>query len=321
MLRSSQSSSPSSGNHLIGMNISGERVLVVFGSLSGRVYESLSFTPSTDEPFASTLEDISKVTDKLLNLTQAQRLPLPEKLSVCVSGNFDELTGKLETSPDFPLWRSEPLRSQLSVRFNLPTIVANQADSGAMSEVLFGDGKEMRNLIFVSPASSVRLGILMDGSLYRNTGGTAGELGLMPMDTSDPTEPILNTYASPKGIVALGKQLSPQHWPEDVSLTDMIKAANQEDPYARELFDFIANKLGKALSGAIHILRPDQVVIGQPLCQLGSWMLQSLRASLSEAAQLSESRLPKVVFSGLCNRLPELQALAPAVFASRPQAK
>ncbi len=315
MLRSSPTL-PQTTNNLLGLNIDGQRVLLVYGSVSGRVYESLSFTPPADEPFQSLLEAVSTTADRLLSVTQAQRLPLPDKLSVAISGNYDEDTGILESSADFPLWRSVPLRSQLALRFNLPTVVAKKADAGVMGESLFGDGKDVRNLAFLSLETSVRCGFLTNGMLYRNLGGTSGDIGSMLIDAGDQAA-SLNTYASPTGIVALAKQRFPQHWSEEARLPEMIAAANQNDPYARELFDAVAEKIAQGIAPIAHILRPELIVIGLPLCQLDSWMLTAIRSALVEKTRLNELKLPKVAFSGLCHRLPELQALSPAIFAAR----
>lgn len=304
-------------NNLLGMNIDGERVLLVYGSISGRVYENLTFPSPADEPFPSMLEALSTMADRLLSLTQAQRLPLPDKISVSISGNYDDDIGMLESSADFPLWRAIPLRSQLALRFNLPTVVAKKADAGVMAEALFGVGQDARNLVFVSLTPTVRIGILTNGSLYRNSGGTAGDIGIIAMDGDDPVGKVLNDCASTAGIVSLGQQRFSQHWPEDVCLQTMIEDANHDDPYARELFGLVAEKLGQGLSEVVHILRPELIVIGQPLCQLDTWMISALRTALVNATRLNESKLPKVVFSGLCSRLPELQALAPAIFAAR----
>jgi len=316
MLRSAQTN-PQSTTNLLGLNIDSEQVLLVYGSVSGRVYEKLSVTSPADEPFASMLETISTAADHLLSLTQAQKLPLPDKLSIAISGNFDYDTGVIESSEDFPLWRSVPLKSQLALRFNLPTFVAKKSDAGAMAEALFGKGQDVRNLVFLSLTSTIRVGILTNGSVYRNQGGTSGEIGMISLDQDDPEKTKLNTYANPAGIVSYGLKLFPQHWAEDVRLPAMITAANQDDPYARELFELVADKLAQGLAGVVHILRPELIVIGHPLCHLNPWMLSALRASLSRTTCLNESKLPKIEFSGLCNRLAELQALAPAIFTSR----
>jgi glucokinase len=316
MLRSS-SHPPQTTNNILGMNIDGERVLLVYGSISGRVYESLTFPSPANEPFPSMLEALSTMSDRLLSLVQAQRLPLPDKISVSISGNYDDDIGILESSTDFPLWRSVPLRSQLALRFNLPTLAAKRSDAGVMAEALFGVGQDARNLVFVSLTPSVRVGILTNGALYRNPGGTAGEIGIVPLDKDNPSATTLNTYASPAGIVSFGQKHFPQHWPDDVQLPAMIVAANHDDPYARELFELIADKLAQGLAGVVHTLRPELVVIGQPLCLLDTWMMIAFRSALAKATCLPESKLPKVEFSSLCNRLPELQALAPAIFATR----
>ncbi len=308
-----------SGIHnILGINIDGERVLLVYGSHSGQVFERVAFPPPTDEPFSSMLEALSTMADHLLSLTQAQRLPLPEKLSVSVSGNYDDDTGLLESAPDFPLWKLISLRSQLSLRFNLPAWVAKKADAGVMAEALFGSGQQARNLVFVSFNPTVRLGLIANGSLYRSAGGSSGDIGIQPMPDERHPLATINTFADASQLVALGHDHFPGHWPKEISVYQMISDANSGDPYAIELFELAAARLGQGLAGAAHLLRPEVIIIGHPFCQLGPWFITALRESLEKNTGLNEARLPHIAPSELCDRLPELQALAPAIFAAHP---
>lgn len=307
------------GTHnILGVNIDGERVLLVYGSHSGQVFERVAIPPPANEPFSSMLETLSAMADRLLSLTQAQRLPLPEKLSVSVSGNYDDDTGLLESASDFPLWKLVSLRSQLSLRFNLPAWVAKNADAGVMAEALFGSGQQVRNLVFVSFNPTVCLGLLANRTLYRSAGGSSGNIGIQPLPDERHPLATINTFASASQLVTLGHDHFPSHWPADISVYQMISDANSGDPYAIELFELSATRLGQGLAGAVHLLRPEVIIIGYPFCQLDPWFITALRESLEKNTGLNEARLPRITPSELCDRLPELQALAPAIFAAHP---
>jgi len=107
---------------------------------------------------------------------QAQRLPLPDRVSIAITGDYDNETGILRSSEDFPELQDVTIRSQISLRFNLPVFMEQKANAGALAEFLFDKGKDARNLIFVSLDPVLRLGILTDGKVYRNPGGTAGNV-------------------------------------------------------------------------------------------------------------------------------------------------
>ena len=123
MFRSTQPRQSSSSNNILGINLDGEKLLVVYGNPNGMVYERLVVPVPEDASFAAVVELIMLQADKLLTLTQAQHLPLPDHVSVAVSGNLDFESGVVLSAEDFPEWKQEPVRTQLSVRFNLPVTV------------------------------------------------------------------------------------------------------------------------------------------------------------------------------------------------------
>jgi len=71
-----------SANSILGLNLDGERLLIVYGSPSGMLQEKLSVSTPASRSFPAILELITASADRLLMITQAQHLPLPDCVSV-----------------------------------------------------------------------------------------------------------------------------------------------------------------------------------------------------------------------------------------------
>ncbi|MGV8049320.1 MAG: ROK family protein [Anaerolineaceae bacterium] len=321
MLRSEKTAQTQSTNNILGMNIDGERILLIYASPTGLVHECLVVPTPNRESFEAILELITVQADKLLNLTKAQHLPVPDRLSVAISGNYDNDTGILGSAQDFPNWKTVPLRSQLALRFNLPVFIEQKANAGALAEYYFGSAQNIRNLVFVSMSPSLRAGILTDGKLYRNPGGTSGQVGNFPLVLDDPTsfgKPVfLDKYVSSHGLLELAKVRHPGHWEQNFDLMQIIQDAHSGDPFAREIFQEAGEWLGGGLACLTTLLRPERIIVGYPGCLIDEYFLAPARAALAQIANLDESQLPKLLPSQLCSRLPELEALAPVVHAAR----
>ncbi|HAE86008.1 MAG TPA: hypothetical protein DCG78_05820 [Anaerolineaceae bacterium] len=317
MLRSTQPRQGSSANHILGINLDGEKLLVVYGSPNGMVYERLAVPTPEDASFAAVVELIMLQADKLLTLTQAQRLPLPDRVAVAISGNLDFESGVVLSAEDFPEWKQEPVRSQLSVRFNLPVTVEQKANAGALAEYYFGAGQKAHDFVFISLDPVVRVGILTTGQLYRNSSGTAGQLGKLPLSEEGPAgfgrPGSLTGFASARGMRELAQMRFPDHWNSDIDLFQMITDANAGDPYAQEVFAEAGAQLGNGLVVLTYLLQPEMIIVGFPGCLLGDVLIKPAQDTLSQAARLDEAQLPKIIPSPLCTRLQALEALAPAV--------
>lgn len=309
-----------STNNILGMNLDGERLLLVYGSLAGSVYETMVSPIRNKDSFPTILDQLSIEADKLLSLVQAQRMPLPDRVSVAITGDYDNETGILRSAEDFPELQDVTIRSQLRMRFNLPVFMEQKANAGALAEFLFDKGKSARNLIFVSHDPVLRLGILTDGKVYRNFGGTAGNIGSINSCQLHPihgTPLSYNQICSSTGMLRTITNKHLQHWEHDVTLLQIIQDANQGDPYALESFIEIGKILGQSLAGATMLLRPEVFVLGYPACLLGRALEEAVSQGIAEATGLVDSKLPQVLASTLGVHLPELQALAPACAAFR----
>lgn len=323
MFRSDKPLQETYSGHVLGIHLSGEALLVVYGNLNGMVYERLAAPISQEQSFPAILELIMVQADKLLTLTQAQHLPIPDRVSVAISGDFDEETGVLKSALDFPQWRQEPVRSQLSVRFNLPVSIEQKANAGALAEYYFGAGQKAHDFVFISMDPEIRVGILTDGQVYHNSAGTAGQLGNFPLTEDGPAglgrPGSLNGYASARGMLELAHLRYPNHWNPEADLFKVISDAKAGDLYAQEVFQEAGTSLGRSLVGPTFLLRPEMIIIGFPGCLLEELLLKSVRSELAKAARLDEAQLPLVLASPLCTRLPELEAIAPAVHQQRRQ--
>lgn len=321
MFRSESPAAGSSAKNILGFNIDGERLLLVYGNPSGLVYESLATPTPRGASFQTVLEILADQADRLLSIVQAQHLPIPVRLSAAISGDYQAQTGIVDSAADFPDWRNVPLKSQLELRFNLPVFIAQRADAGALAESLFGQGQNVRNLVFISLKPVVRAGILSGGRLYQGENGNSGKIGNLILSPAGPAglgrAGSLNGYVSATGMLELARLRHPSHWDEDVTIEKIIQAAQEGDPFATEVVEESGHQLGLGLVGTVLLLRPDLIVIGHPGCLLGDLLTRPARNALAEATGLAENQLPRLAHSLLGNRLPELQALAPAIFAAR----
>ncbi len=320
MLRSGNNTPGVSTSNILGLNLDGERILVVYGSPTGLVFERLAVPTPNLESAATVLELITLQVDKLLNLTKAQRLPVPDRLSVAISGSYDCETGMLSSAPDFPNWKAVPLRSQLALRFNLPVYIEQKANAGALAEHYFGSAQNIRNLVFVSMTPTLKVGILVDGKLYRNPAGTAGQIGRIAMNLSQTdgqaASSTFDDFCSSHGMLQLARLRHPNHWEDGVELPKIIEDAVAGDPFALEVFAESGRYLGRGLSFVNHILRPEMIVIGYPGCLLEEALILPARKTLLQANNMDETILPKLVTSQLCTKLPELEALSAAIHAN-----
>jgi len=312
-----------SSNYILGINITAEEIILAYGNQSGIISERSSFKPEANQSFQNFLGLVSQHSDKLLNIARAQHLPLPERISVSVAGNYDSQLGVVISSRDFPAWKGEPLKSQLQLLFNLPVYIEKNATAGAQAESLFGIAQDLRDFMFIDLGHRLSMAFSTQAKIISPKNPHGGAIGRVRLcqgkDTGNELPPTLNELCSAPGIVqqALTTQLS--HWDPEVSIYQIINAARNADPYAIEILSKAGTSLGHHLAPYIHLLRPEAIVLGFPGALAGEIFSEPVFKAAQDSAGLGLDEMPKIIPSALGNRLPDLQALAPAIYTSRHQ--
>jgi len=312
-------------NYILGLNISADDIILVYGNHSGIISERNSFKPETDQSFQSFLGLISQHSDTLLNIARAQHLPLPERVSVSIAGNYDTQSGILISSRDFPAWKSESLKSQLQLLFNLPVFIEKDATAGAQAESLFGAAQDLRDFVFIDLRQNLSMAFSAQGRIFSPSNPHAGAIGrirrFQDMDTGNELPPTLNELCGSAGIVRQALITQASHWDPEVSIFQIINAAQNNDPYAIELLNKAGTHLGHHLAPYIHLLRPEAIILGFPGALAGDIFSEPVFKAAQDNTGLGLDEMPRVIPSALGNRLPELQALAPAIYAMRHQSE
>ena len=79
-----------------------------------------------------------------------------------------------------------PLAARLQDRFGAPAAVDNDANAGALGEFHYGAGQGRQSLLYVTVSTGVGGGWILDGNVWRGSGGMAGEIGHTVVDPAGP---------------------------------------------------------------------------------------------------------------------------------------
>lgn len=191
-------------------------------------------------------------------------------VGVAVPGLVRAEDGLVRLAPHLE-WRDEPFAERLRDALELPVFVANDADLGARAELLFGAGRDARDLLYVNGGpSGIGAGIVSAGSPVSGVTGYAGELGHVSVDPRGPrcacgATGCLEAVAQREDLVrALGLDR-----PDDDELeTALVAAVAAHDAAVIEVRDRQLAALAVALRGAVNLLNPHSIVLGGHLAAL-----------------------------------------------------
>lgn len=228
-----------------------------------------------------------------------------------VPGPIDVATGVLGSTAILPGWGGINPREELSARLGMPVHVDNDANLGALGELVWGAGRGVKDLAYIKVASGVGAGLVINGQIYRGPGGTAGEIGHITLDESGPVcrcgnRGCLETFTAARYVLDL---LRGSHGP-DLTVPKMVRLARDGDPGCRRVVADVGRHVGMGVANLCNVLNPSRVVLGGELAEAGEVVLGPIRESVARYAIPSAARQLAVVPGALGARAEVLGALA-----------
>lgn len=295
---------------VIGVDFGHTHLRVAVGNLAHQVLAEESEPLDVD---ASSAEGFDRAEVLVKRLIEATGIG-PDKVigvGLGVPGPIDVESGTLGSTSILPGWTGINPSEELSGRLGVPVYVDNDANLGALGELVWGSGRGVRDLAYIKVASGVGAGLVIDGTIYRGPGGTAGEIGHITLDESGPVcrcgnRGCLETFTAARYVLPL---LQPSHGP-GLTMERVVQLAREGDPGCRRVIGDVGRHIGSGVANLCNLLNPSRVVLGGSLAEAGELVLGPIRDSVSRYSIPSAARQLSVLPGALGGRAEVLGALA-----------
>jgi len=221
---------------------------------------------------------------------------------VSCGGPLDSRRGVILSPQHLPGWINIPITRHMEEEFGVPAFLQNDANACALVEWKLGAGKRARNMIFCTMGTGFGAGVIVEGTLLRGTNDMAGEVGHIRLDGDGPVvygkAGSVESFCSGEGIGLLAKSYTEKQleagkrpaWIADGITLEKIDAAviaryaNLGDADAINIFNFVGDKLGRALAILVDAFNPELIVIGSIFVRCENLLRPSMEKAMKEEA-------------------------------------
>lgn len=210
-----------------------------------------------------------------------------DRCAIGFGGPVDFPTQTVTLSTHVGGWDLFPLVPRIQEHFQVPVIMDNDANVGALGEAIYGAGRGARPLFYMTLSTGIGGGIVLgDATVYRGADSYAGELGHVTLQPGGP-----ECLCGSRGCF---ERLCCGMWLE----RDYGKSAKELMQDAGFVQRYVVN-LAQGLKAAVMILNPARIVIGGGIAKAGDALFVPLRTELrKQVTSWSRARLD-VVPAGL----------------------
>jgi glucokinase len=210
-------------------------------------------------------------------------------------GPVDDHTRTVIKSHQIEGWDNFPLEDWIAKVVGLPAALGNDADCAGLAEALFGAGKGLSPIFYITIGSGIGGGLIINGEIYRGCGRGAAEFGHLQIKAfwlrdsqtlfDDPPR-IIEHLASGWGIAETAQRCVLSERPiystlyplvqggqRKLTANDVAQAAREGDAFAESILKTSIGFLADGLCHVIALLSPRRIVIGGGVSLMGEELL------------------------------------------------
>ena len=260
--------------YIIGIHFDGIRIRGVLTDLKGEVIYKIEAKDKLTKKNIIPL--FSKVIDELIKKLGRKNKILG--IGLGIPGLVDRDRGIGLLYANLPWWKDIPFKASLEKKFSLDVAVENDTRVLTLAEKWYGQGKGIKNFLYIDIGPGIGLGTFLDNRLYRGGGDKAGEFGHTTIAIDGPVckcgrRGCLEAMAS---TTALQKEIG------NISLEEIIDRAGSGDPNALQAFSKIGRFLGVGIVNIINIFNPSLIILGGELAQSRDLILIPVRETVKK---------------------------------------
>jgi predicted NBD/HSP70 family sugar kinase len=209
---------------------------------------------------------------------------------VSVPGVVRRSDGLVHEAPNLH-WTEVPLGDRLGSVFDMPVVVGNDAELGALAEHLRGTARGSSDAVYVSADVGVGGGVIADGSALRGTAGYVGELGHMVVNPAG-----RQCYCGSKGCwetevgePALCRALGLREGAPRGAVVAELRSLAASPALVRERLAEFTEWLTIGLVNVVNVLGPELVVLGDLFTALPASLISDVAKEVRRRSLVSRA--------------------------------
>jgi len=225
-------------------------------------------------------EDPFGLSEQMIRLIESIKAGPIESIGIGSIGPINIREGMITNTPNYP-YKNVPVTAPLVERYGVPVRLLNDCAAAVLGEKVFGAGKGLRTLVYVTLSTGLGGGAIVDDTLLLGKNGNAVEVGHF---TIDPASSIVcgcgcrghwEGFCGGKNLPRYAEALlDGLNWsssllykasggdPMNLTADAIFEAARQGDPYAQMIIDKVGEKNAIGFANIINAYDPELITVG-----------------------------------------------------------
>ena len=227
---------------------------------------------------------------------------------------IDLRTGKVGAPSIMPGWVGVDAVRLASERLDIPVVVDNDANLGAVAELYWGAARGLSDIAYVKLSEGVGAGLVLGGQVVRGRDGTAGEIGHITTDEFGQVcrcgnRGCVETVVAARRVVELLEPMLGQ----ELTIADVVRRAREGNNSCVRVLADTGRQAGIAIANLCNVFNPELILIGGELAVAGEFLLAPMREMVRRCGIPSATADLPIILAELGPRASVMGAVAVAL--------
>lgn len=251
---------------VVGLDIGGTKIAAAAVTGQGKILSRDTMPTEAGRGFDDGVQRIEALIGQVCTAANCPRGQLAA-IGIGCTGPVDPARGTIDNPYTLPTWDGVNIVQALETRLGVPVTLENDADAAAMGEIWLGAGRGARLVVMVTIGTGIGGAVIIDGQIYRGTGGAHPEIGHHSIDPAGPmcycgVRGCWEMLASGPAMAAAARERMPDQPPESITGAAVIGWARAGHPIAKEIVARAAHATALAIFNLVNLYVPDVIVLG-----------------------------------------------------------
>lgn len=276
-------------NLFIGVDLGGTKIYTAIADSNGNALnEEIVATEASRGPE----QIIDKIINSIKKVSENIDMKRIKAIGIGSPGPLDVKKGLIVCPPNLPI-RNFNVVEAIKNEFNIPTFLDNDANAATLGEYIFGAGKGMDNMVYITASTGVGGGAILNGKIYRGSTSNALEVGhttVNPVGRAcgcgnkgcvESMSSGIYIEKMAKDIVTEGKETSLRDY-EEITAKEVFTEASKGDEVSKYILSETLSYLGVAVANCANIFDPDKIVIGGGVTKGGQIVFDNIDKEMQD---------------------------------------
>jgi len=270
-----------SGRFVVGIDLGTTNTVAAIANLRGELLDKIRVPTNRNHSVDTIVSQVADLVEQLIEKAKVDR-KLIEGLGIAEAGVVENKTGFIDFSPNFN-WENVNIAKLLEEKTEVKTLADNCTRTMAIGEIFHGNGKGIKNILFINIGYGIGSALIINGKVYNNH----SEFGHIPITNekircSCGKNGCLEAVASGNAIERKANQLYKDNENGWITAKAVAERAHKGDKLALRIFNETGGYLGKGISIVANVFNPDKIILGGGVSLAGDILLKPVLESFNK---------------------------------------